>query len=183
MSLRRLLVIVGLIALALASLCDANDSWQILILGFTMIVVFATAIIAVVDRGAGQAFAIGFTLIVAAYGLLLMGRAAEFDQYSGRWPTTHLLKFLHGAMDRSEWVDTSTGSVIKDFDPQHPSVPIAGGGSFGVGPTASWREVPPREAFMPIGHCWWALLLGFAGGNFAQYVYLRRIRKQARTGG
>src|SRR3954471_2930755 len=179
MSLRRMLIIVALIALAMGSLRYATDSLQTLVLGFTVVVVFAAAIVAVVDRGAKQAFAIGFSLIVVGYGWLLMGREAEFDQYSGRWPTTWLLKFLHDAMDRSEWIDTSTGSVIKNFDEQHPSIPIFGQGGFvGAGPMASWHEVPPRGAFMPIGHCWSALLLGCIGGHFARYVYLKRMREQ-----
>jgi hypothetical protein len=174
-----MLMIVALIALAMGSLRYANESLQTLVLGFTVVVVFAAAIVAVVDRGIKQAFAIGFTLTVGGYGWLLMGRAAEFDQYLGRWPTTRLLKFLHDTMDRSEWFDTSTGNVIKNFNPQHPSVPIlGGGGSIDVGPTASWREVPPREAFMPIGHCWSALLLGFIAGHFARYVFLRRMTEQ-----
>jgi hypothetical protein len=31
---------------------------------------------------------------------------------------------------------------------------------------------------MPIGHCWCALLLGLAGGWFAQFVYARRVNEQ-----
>lgn len=172
-----MLVIVALIAFALASFRYANDSWAVLILGFTMVAVFAAAIIAIVDRGARQGFAIGFTLIAAVYGLLLILGATEFDQYSGRWPTTRLLRPLHSAMDRSEWINTATGMVIQNFDPHNPTVPIVGGGGvIGAGGGAEWREIPPREAFMPIGHCWWALLLGFIGGHFARYVYLSRMR-------
>jgi hypothetical protein len=33
--------------------------------------------------------------------------------------------------------------------------------------------------FLPIGHFWFALLLGYLGGHFARFVYLRRLKDQA----
>lgn len=35
-------------------------------------------------------------------------------------------------------------------------------------------SVPLLENFLPIGHCWWALLLGYIGGLFTTYVFQRR---------
>jgi hypothetical protein len=39
-------------------------------------------------------------------------------------------------------------------------------------------QIPDHEHFMALGHCLWALLLGYAGGHFARWVYLRRRREQ-----
>jgi hypothetical protein len=33
---------------------------------------------------------------------------------------------------------------------------------------------------MPTGHCWWALILGYAGGQFGRFVYARRVREGER---
>jgi peptidoglycan hydrolase-like protein with peptidoglycan-binding domain len=87
-----------------------------------------------------------------------------------------------------------TGNVDGDtwkallFDPQTRTIvlpDVRQGGPINSNPnaaisiirgTGTFREIPPREIFMPIGHCWWAILLGFVGGHFAQYVYWRRTR-------
>jgi hypothetical protein len=35
-------------------------------------------------------------------------------------------------------------------------------------------DSPDGSAFMSVGHHWWALLLGYVGGRFAQHLYARR---------
>ncbi len=175
-SLRELLVVIAFASMAFASLKFANDFWFASIAAVTMIVLFGSLILATIDRGPRQAFAIGFALTMVAYGLMLMtgerttgsggtvySQNIEFDQWQGHLPTTRLLRYVHMAVDRSEWLDPN-GKVIPNYDPQ-------------TWANGKFREIPPREILMPIGHCWWALILGYAGGHFARFVYGRRIRE------
>lgn len=192
LSLREMLALMALVALAIASLKFANEAFLALVAGVTMLALIATLIVAVVDRGPRQAFAIGVALTMIAYGLILTtgqstsgsngsvrSRNIEFDQWAGRLPTTRLLRYVHKAVQRSEWIDPFTQKVIPNYDPNNPVIPSvvagsgAGGGGF-AGGGASLREIPPRGIFMPIGHCWWALILGYAGGLFGRFVYERR---------
>jgi hypothetical protein len=42
------------------------------------------------------------------------------------------------------------------------------------------QKVPFDEEFFRIGHCLWALMLGFVGGVFARSVYQRRAEGPVR---
>jgi hypothetical protein len=193
LSLREVLVLVALVALAIASLKFSNETFLALVAAVTMSALIAALIIAVVDRGPRQAFAIGVALTMIAYGLILVtgqrtsgnsgnvySRNIEFDHMAGRLPTTRLLRYVHKAVQRSEWIDPNTKKVIPNYDPNNPGIPRMGGGGFFPGGGAWHREIPPREIFMPIGHCWWALILGYCGGLFGQFVYARRMREGER---
>ena len=185
LSLRELLVFVALVACALASLRFASDGWLQIVVGITMLVFFAMLIRAAVDRGPRQVFALGFVLVMASYGIIIMqspgtggvlNESREFDPWRGRLPTTRLLRYAKRAFDDSKWIDDITGQEIPDYDPSSavgPNIPLPGFGG------VHYREVPPREFFFPIGHCWWTLLLGYLGGRFAMFVYARRIDPQA----
>ena len=177
-SLRQLMLIVLLVAVAILSLKFASAGWQAVIGGLAMITLFAALVVAAVDRGPRQAFAIGYLLVMVSYGVIVLNgarssgawgsKSLEMDQWEGRLPTTLLLRYIHMAVDKSEWFDDSTGKVVPNYSPP-------AGGGFG---SVRYREVPPREVFMPIGHYWWAILLGACGGIFARWVYLRRTREQ-----
>jgi hypothetical protein len=194
LSLREMLIFVALVALAIASLKYANDVFLALVAAVAMFALIVALIIAAVDRGPRQAFAIGVTLTMLAYGLILItgqrtsgsggnvtSKNIEFDQWAGRLPTTRLLRYVHMAVQRNEWIDFRTGKVIPNYDPNIAVNPNKGGGGFGGGGGrsggAAFRETPPRQIFMPIGHCWWALILGYAGGQFGRYIYARRQRE------
>jgi hypothetical protein len=190
LSLREMLVLVALAALAIASLNFANETFLAIVAAVAMLGPIAALIIAVVDRGPRQAFAISVALTMVAYGLILItgqrtsgnsgnvhSRNVEFDHWEGRLPTTRLLRYVHMAVQRSEWYHSNTGVLIPNYDPNNPVIPKMGGGGFFPRGGALYREIPPREIFMPIGHCWWALMLGYAGGLFAGFVYRRRVSK------
>lgn len=189
-SLREVLIVVALANVAIASLKYANEFWLLLVAAVTMIVLFVVLIVAAVDRGSAQAFAIGFALTMISYGFVLMtgqrttgsggsvySKNIEMDQWEGHLPTTRILRYIHNGVGRGEWTDMN-GKVIPGYNPNKPVIPNASGGGFFPGVSAHHREIPPREIFMPIGHCWWALALGYAGGHFARFVYLRRLKKQ-----
>lgn len=258
-SLREMLVLVAMIALAIASLKYADSMWLGIIAGVTMAVLFGALIVAGVDRGRRQAFAIGLALTIIAYGAVLLtgysvpaasgnSKNVEFDQWEGRLPTTRLLRPLYAAVKRSDWetvprtlkIGTSSGMVaslqqalnertlpspnievdgdfgsetlraVKSFQTQAgleatgvvesetwkslgplldartgeafpidvPDAATANSGGVAFGGGGLFRESPPRRIFMTIGHCWWALILGYVGGHFAQLVYRGRLRDE-----
>lgn len=172
-SLRELLVLCALSAVAIVSLLYANERWQGAIVMGTVIVTLVAGIVAVVDRGARQAFAIGFAMSVVLYGVVLAntprandGPSLELNPYTGTLPTSRLLLPLFENVAVTRWIDFRTGQEILDYDPQ------AAGQS---NQFASLDQRPEQAVFMRIGHCWWALLLGYLGGWFARFVYLRRL--------
>jgi hypothetical protein len=205
-SLRELFILVAVAAVAIASLKYANDQWLAIVAGVTMVVISIVFIIAIVDRGSRQAFANGFALTMVVYAAaVLTGWSAsgfgqtqvknvEFDHWEGRLATTRLLRYVYSAVDSSGYYDIASGKELAGFDPSDPANRgkigwggggIGGGGGFGGGgivggkaPSVSYLQFPPTEKFMPIGHCWWALLFGYVGGHFACYVYGRRMRDE-----
>ncbi len=194
LSLRELLGMVACVALAIVSLRYASEGWLAIVAAVTMAAFFVSIIVAAVDRGPRQAFAIGFALTLGVYWPIVLKGAQsgggngfpsknlEFDQWEGKLPTTRLLRYVHMAVDHGGYYDFSTGKKIPDYDPAQDSNPNLGGGGFGGGTSrVSYREAPPREIFMPIGHCWWGLLLAYCGGHFARFVYGRRVKEQATT--
>lgn len=168
LSLRELFFVVAILATAIVSLSYASAVWQIL-LGLLVLVVFIGALVgAIVDRGRRQAFAIGMVAAIAVYQATLihagLGKTANTEFMSGRassrLPTTSLLRRLFEVVvERTERL---------------------GQGAF-AGTVVDTTESPIGSAFMSVGHCWWALLLGYAGGRFAQFLYLRRTREQELT--
>jgi peptidoglycan hydrolase-like protein with peptidoglycan-binding domain len=115
-SLRELLIGVALVALAIVSLRYANYGtvWPAVVTGVMMIALFVALIVAAVDRGPRQAFAIGFALTVVAYGLMLLpGRTSQFDQSEGWLPTTRLLWYVHRAVDRGRYYVAQFPTVQK----------------------------------------------------------------------
>jgi hypothetical protein len=105
-------------------------------------------------------------------------RNVEFDQWEGRLPTTRLLRYVHAAVQRSSYFNYTTGKEVPGYDPaKDPNSGVGGG--LGGRSVIGYREFPPREFFMPVGHCWWALLLGYLGGLFAAFVYSRRMKELA----
>jgi hypothetical protein len=189
LSLRELLALVALVALAIVSLKYASSAWQIGLTSIVLIVFVGAAILAFVDRKSSQAFAIGMVLTMTIYAsLIAWGRLSSSNssnrEYttSGRLPTTRILRMLHEGFARQYWVDPQTGDEIPGFAPNQdaPSVERRRASSRQTPATIAARraEAPSTDAFLRIGHCWWSLLLGYAGGRFARFVYLRRTREQ-----
>jgi len=175
-------------AVACAGLKYANHWWASAFVGAATLSFMAAAIIAAVDRGPSQAFAIGFAACVATYvGMLVVSNwlspyypdfddeaftlPGELDPFGGLLPTTKVL----GASFKSivtHWTqDPRTGErrlysnplvQFRYFDPSDDS----------------FIETPERLSFMVVGHSVWTLALGMIGGRFAQAIYWRRSRKE-----
>ena len=203
-SLRELLGLFAAVAGAFAALKFASSTWLAAVAAFTMLVCMYQAVVAFVDRGPRQAFALGFILCAASY-LTIFFVQIEVHPFQARFPTSRLLRIAFEAMRERLYVDEQTGvevvqskipsgaNVIEDYSWTITPPPSQGGelavtSSAGyaffppMGAGSSFRrigDVPPRQMFMPIGHFLWALLIGYLGGRLGKYVYARRVRTQA----
>jgi hypothetical protein len=185
-SLWQLFLLVGVIALAIASFKFASPTWNSIVAAICIGTFLVASIIAAVDRGPRQASAIGIVLIMFGYGWLisngnhvsntLFGSSfntdynPELDQFAGSLPTTVLLRYAHLAMHEYRYVDPGTRQEVAGYDQSDPQF---------AGLSVVREESPMRRIFMPIGHAWFALLFAYLGGHFARFIYARRTKEQA----
>jgi hypothetical protein len=197
LALRELLMVVALIALGCAALKYANDMWFAVIAAIVFLTFFRALIVAAVDRGPAQAFAIGMALVMAGYALLLLSSRTtnqgmidnqEFTR-GGVLPTTQLLEHLNRSISDFRWIDVS-GNADRHF--QAPVMldnvdltaealrkRLRNGQNL---PGVSFKgmvlqKTPDEEPFYRTGHLLWSLMLGFVGGMFARSMYQRRIAR------
>jgi hypothetical protein len=184
-SLRQLFILVTVLALAIVSLRYASDLIRGVIAMVGMWAAISAGILALVDRGQRQAFAIGFLAGVFGYGLLISGgdtrstnqgeRNIELDlRYNGTLPTTHLLRAARESLQWEQNFD-SQGNTISA---RQRALNDDADRKAGRQPTSYRVERPPTRSFAQIGHLWFALLFGYLGGQFARFVYLRRMKEQ-----
>jgi hypothetical protein len=156
-SLRQLLTLVTALAFAIVSLRYATPWWQAVVGLVVLFSFFAAVLVAIFNRGSQQAFAIGFAIVVLCYGLMIVngrksfsatGNVLTYDELHGvgYMPTTVVLGELYDALHRE-------------------------GGLRNASPSAG---SPSQSNFARTGHAWWALLLGYLGGSFAQRIDNRR---------
>jgi hypothetical protein len=172
-----LFILVAFVAAALVSLHHASEWCQGLVGLFAMFALFTAVVVAIVDRGPRQMFAICFATIMLGYALLIMNGAkyvsgqntvnGELTGWNGQLPTTVLLRALHSATAREQWVDTRTGQVLDDSESAkiQANAPPLG---------LQLQKTPSSGTFVRTGHYWFALLFAYLGGHFARFVYLRR---------
>lgn len=167
-----MLIGVAAVALAFASMTYATEWWQIAISALVLVVFATAAIIALVDRGAAQAFALGIVAVMTIYAALIINGRIQSQNDSnpefyghGHLATTRILAFIHHKLAVVKYVDFQTGKELLNFDPRNSPRTVI----------SSRIETPERTEFMRTGHAWCALLLGYIGGQFARWVYLRRI--------
>ena len=160
LSLREMLVLVTLVALAIVSLTYASNFFRGAIGLMALLVYVGSIVAAFMDHGRRQAFAIGMALVMTIYGLLLVHAGYGQDQnyelvpYAGYLPTSTLLYGLFdGIVVRTSTVGSDGGTAYVD--------------------------TPDGHTFLVVGHCWWALVFGYIGGRFAQFLYTRRMRESA----
>jgi Zn-dependent protease with chaperone function len=182
-SLRGMLILVAFFAIAIVSLVYANDFWVSVVTGILMVAFLGALIVAFVDRGFSQAFAIGFVLAILTYGIALFSERSTRGGNvvsNDRLPATRTLNWLYRRVERGGYVDAS-GKPLPNYNPANDPRAFPGGGGFvgagGFNPVY-YRQLPDDAKFRAVGHCWWALLLGYGGGMFAMYVHRRRMRNE-----
>jgi hypothetical protein len=170
-SLRQLLVLVATVAIAIVSLCYANAGWEAAVYCLTLVVFFAIVIVAFIDRGSRQAFAIGMAMVMAGYtGAQTYGPKRAFRHFG--MPTNSLLLALQQAISEPAYFDQRSGARLEGVHPP----PMAATGT--VQPPNTYVDyVPLTDHLVPIGHMWFSILFGCFGGLFARYVFLRRVHR------
>jgi hypothetical protein len=172
LSLRELLLLIGIVAAAIASMKYASPAWRTCVYTVAMAIFMWAAVVAVIERGPRQAFAIGMALLMVIYGVLFISAPRrregnlELDIEYGRLPTSRAVKHLFPPSETIEWTDARTLKELPNYDPANPPP--------GIQAFSQTRRTPDPPTLMAIAHCWWALLLGYIGGRFARVVYLRR---------
>jgi hypothetical protein len=164
-SLRNAFVLVAVVALAIVSLRYASEWWEAIVVSFTAVVFFAAVIVALIGRGPRQAFAIGMAVVMAGYAAVKLREPNQTSIHLGL-PTTYLLIRLQSLSGDVRYFDSRTGREVEGSVPPNP----------GAIPNVYTSTVPRLEHLLPIGHCWWALLLGFIGGLFGRWVYCQRTK-------
>lgn len=173
MSLRGLLLLIAMVAVAIASMKYASTTWRTCVYTITMAIFMWATVVAVIDRGPRQAFALGMVLLMVIYGMLFINGPhisegnLELDLQYGRLPTSRVVKYLFPPTETIEWRDARTGQTLPNYDPAKPPP--------GTRAFRRTSRTPDPPTLMAISHCWWALLLGYIGGRFARVLYLRRI--------
>jgi hypothetical protein len=124
---------------------------------------------------------------------------SELGVYDGSLPTSKLLGYLYAGIKRTKYFDAKTGELIPPserdnlaeigedrFGDEGTGSVMSPSGMF-AGATVQWpagkrpatyQVRPHQEHFMAIGQFWWALLFGYIGGHFAQFIYKRRAAEQ-----
>ncbi|HEV7281442.1 MAG TPA: hypothetical protein VGN57_14675 [Pirellulaceae bacterium] len=148
------------------------------------------AILAFVGRGSWRAFAIGFLLGAAGYGIppLYVG-VGELDPYEAKLPLTKVLLPVWHSVTTPIYVDPMTGDEFRSDQVQlfangvavdASAVPPGGGGFMAPeyrtldGRVVRWSEKPLREEFMLVAHLLFAVAAGYVFGKLATAVYRRR---------
>ena len=141
-SLREFLLLVTTFTIACAALKYANGYWLAVVSLATLLAFIAATVVAVVDRGPRQTFAVGFLVAVAIYAGLIHSRKPEgapnnfvatnpeFDPYRGVLPTTLLLRPLFEAVVVNWYFDRATGNRIDESQlPPGATIDYYGGGA------------------------------------------------------
>ena len=146
----------------------------------TLLAFIAAAISAVVGRGPRQAFALGFVLAAAVYAAVMVADG-KLSPRPGRLVTSQLLSSFYGAVTETVYRRWGSGQELRrDQLPADALVTRLGHSVDFPNPRPVFSKVvtPDRLHFTAVGHCLWALLLGYVGGHFARFVYARRVREQ-----
>lgn len=184
-SLREIFLLVAATALAIVSLVYASQLWQAIVGLIAMLAAMIAVVRSLIDRGPHQAFAIGFAVGMVGY-LLIVVNAQKFtsDPNSemsgfGHLPTSLLLQSFYTGINRSGYVDAKTGRLVPTSETTTiTSIPGTQALQTGAGRPIYYRDDPPFNNFMPIGHLWCAFIFGYVGGHFARFIYVRRNSEQ-----
>jgi hypothetical protein len=128
-SLRELMLVVAAVAVGMAGLKYASSGMLPVVQAMTGVILLAMLVRAIVDRGRGQAFAIGFLISGLGYALVAhfsdrLLPATTWPVYERKitssFPPTQLWLRLCPSLATYRWINTNTGKPL-NFDPTRPN--------------------------------------------------------------
>jgi hypothetical protein len=157
----------------------ANAWWLATVSAVALVAIVAALIVAILGRGPGRAFAVGFCVATVTY--LVVGFALEQHRYGqSRLLSTSALDLVYDQVRRETYFDRQTGAEIpsETYKAEIQRLQTRGSGSR-PNPaivTAQRNVQPDGTTFFSIGLQLWALLLGYVGGCFGRFVNARSQR-------
>jgi hypothetical protein len=196
-SLRTLLIATAIVPVAIFAIAKSTPLYVSAAVTVAAVAWIVVAIIAWIDTGSRQAWARGMILAATAYGLLVVSMGTELELQGSRLATSGVLYYAHNltasddiqpqlltftlmSADGSPGGSASVGSFA--------DVPISANTDSGFSGTAQLfrnllinsNQSPTRRDFGVIGHIYWGMLLGLAGGWFAVWIERRKASHEAK---
>jgi hypothetical protein len=120
-SLRELMIVVAVAAVGLAGLKYASTtSMHIAVQALSGALLLAFLVRAAVDRGHGQAFAIGFVFCALAYLIASVVSATTVSLATGNFGTSAVLSWLYPMIETPAWYNEATGQLAANFQVKDP---------------------------------------------------------------
>lgn len=194
-SLRTLLIATAIVPLAIFAIAKATPFHVSAVLTVAAIAWIAVAIMAWIDSGSRQAWARGVILAATAYGLLVVWMGTELNLVGSRLATSGALYYAH-TWAAPEANAPPNGPVSISFTSPEGTLTtneitfnVGTNSANGISGTtwnyyslsALFNQTPTRRDFATIGHVYWGILLGLAGGWFAAWIARRRKQEPERT--
>jgi hypothetical protein len=175
-----LLGLVVFLAVGLAALRAATDSWDSGVLGVTLTLLMASVLLAVHRTGLGLAYWLGFSLFGWVYLVMSLVPPVE-----ARLPTTKALSYLDSQVPGRSFTVTAVlngwngrpGSPVTTiaFSPDGRSIGSSQGSTVRLWNLATGRALAgpngTSENFLRIGHSLLALVMAFLGAHLSRYLY------------
>jgi CDP-diglyceride synthetase len=154
LTIRSLFLWTTIVALSFGAILFANEWWLAALSLLVGLAATWAAIVAVVERGARRAFAVGVLAWILVQAFVL----PELLGTGSRLPTTRMMTAIYPLVAGPELVDYRN--------------PVA---------AQQWRQSRGRfqqEFFIPVGDLLCTLLLSGACGMLGRFVYWRRLRSE-----
>jgi hypothetical protein len=159
-SLRGLLIAAAVLPIAIYALLRATPMIASMVLPLASLGWIAMVIVWLTEKGERQAFARGATIVALAYGCSVWYITPTELNHPAARPTRSLItSYLLDIVYAS--CETTTPA---------PASPTGG---------AKAIVMPKGLAFMQVGHAYWCVMVGTAGGFFARWVYQNRERQES----
>jgi hypothetical protein len=191
-SIRSLTAFIGVVAIGLAALRDANDLWAGMLLLLALAAVAIAMMGAVILRGGERYWWAGFAFVGAGYLAVAFGPWLS-DTFQPQLGTTQLLRHAHDRMMASACptLDEAELAALRQRRLELRSTYLQVRGRKESDPSlifttrelakveqqlAAADAVPAIDQFQRVGHSLFTLLAGLLGGTVAVWFYMRRER-------
>lgn len=166
-SLRTLFIATAIVPVAIFAIAQSTRFYATAMVNLAAVAWVAVAITAWGSVGTLKNWARGALIAATAYGLLIFSLPAELELEGSGFATSGGLYYAHRLRAHllNEEEEESLGLRASSWDP----------------PFVTYRLDPPipfpeRRNFAIIGHVYWGIIIGAAGGCFAQWLAQREHR-------